>query len=142
MGTTGAILAAVATDVGRVRDHNEDAGLVTPHLVAVADGMGGHAAGEVAAELAVETLRGLGASDDLRPRDVVAGVLDANRAILDSAARNPGQTGMATTLAALARVTVGEPWSLGRLSAVSRDPDGTLRAAANPRGMQGYAAGR
>ena len=35
------------------------------------------------------------------------------------------------------------PWSLGRLSAVSRDPDtGVLRAAANPRGMQGYAAGR
>ncbi|MDQ4038022.1 MAG: gamma-glutamyltransferase [Actinomycetota bacterium] len=35
------------------------------------------------------------------------------------------------------------PWSLGRMSAVSRDPEtGTLRAAANPRGMQGYAAGR
>jgi gamma-glutamyltranspeptidase/glutathione hydrolase len=41
------------------------------------------------------------------------------------------------------RVTVAEPWSLGRLSAVSRDPHtGVLRAAANPRGMQGYAAGR
>jgi len=41
------------------------------------------------------------------------------------------------------RVTVSEPWSLGRLSAVSRDPrTGVLRAAANPRGMQGYAAGR
>jgi gamma-glutamyltranspeptidase / glutathione hydrolase len=39
-------------------------------------------------------------------------------------------------------VEVGEPWSIGRLSAVSRGPDGTLRAAANPRGMQGYAAGR
>lgn len=38
---------------------------------------------------------------------------------------------------------LSEPWSLGRLSAVSRDPDtGVLRAAANPRGMQGYAAGR
>jgi gamma-glutamyltranspeptidase/glutathione hydrolase len=40
------------------------------------------------------------------------------------------------------RVDVGEPWSLGRLSAVSRTPDGVLRAGANPRGMQGYAAGR
>ncbi|MDQ1631872.1 MAG: gamma-glutamyltranspeptidase / glutathione hydrolase, partial [Frankiaceae bacterium] len=41
------------------------------------------------------------------------------------------------------RVTVSDPWSLGRLSAVSRDPDtGVLRAAANPRGMSGYAAGR
>jgi gamma-glutamyltranspeptidase / glutathione hydrolase len=39
-------------------------------------------------------------------------------------------------------VEVGEPWSIGRLSAVSRAPDGTLRAGANPRGMQGYAAGR
>jgi gamma-glutamyltranspeptidase/glutathione hydrolase len=39
-------------------------------------------------------------------------------------------------------VGVAEPWSIGRLSAVSRSPDGTLRAAANPRGMQGYAAGR
>jgi gamma-glutamyltranspeptidase / glutathione hydrolase len=34
------------------------------------------------------------------------------------------------------------PWSLGWVSAVSREPDGTLRAAANPRGMQGYAVGR
>ena len=40
------------------------------------------------------------------------------------------------------RRSSAEPWSLGRLSAVSREPDGTLRAAANPRGMQGYAAGR
>jgi gamma-glutamyltranspeptidase / glutathione hydrolase len=39
-------------------------------------------------------------------------------------------------------VAVEEPWSLGRLSAVSRDPDGLLRAGANPRGMQGYAVGR
>ncbi|WP_369140263.1 gamma-glutamyltransferase family protein [Modestobacter versicolor] len=40
-------------------------------------------------------------------------------------------------------VTVADGWSLGRLSAVSIDPDtGVLRAAANPRGMQGYAVGR
>jgi gamma-glutamyltranspeptidase/glutathione hydrolase len=40
-------------------------------------------------------------------------------------------------------VTVSDPWSLGRLSAVSIDPDtGVLKAAANPRGMQGYAVGR
>jgi gamma-glutamyltranspeptidase/glutathione hydrolase len=39
-------------------------------------------------------------------------------------------------------VHVTAPWSLGRLSAVSRAPDGTLRAGANPRGMQGYAVGR
>jgi gamma-glutamyltranspeptidase/glutathione hydrolase len=39
-------------------------------------------------------------------------------------------------------VEVVDPWSLGRLSGVSRSPDGVLRAGANPRGMQGYAAGR
>jgi gamma-glutamyltranspeptidase / glutathione hydrolase len=39
-------------------------------------------------------------------------------------------------------VDVAEPWSLGRLSAISRSPDGVLRAGANPRGMQGYAVGR
>ncbi len=39
-------------------------------------------------------------------------------------------------------VTESDPWSLGRLCAVRRDPDGLLSAAANPRGMQGYAVGR
>ena len=39
-------------------------------------------------------------------------------------------------------VEVTDPWSLGRVSAVSRSADGVLRAGANPRGMQGYAAGR
>ena len=39
-------------------------------------------------------------------------------------------------------VEVHEPWSLGRLSAAGRDGDGVLYAAANPRGMQGYAVGR
>ena len=39
-------------------------------------------------------------------------------------------------------VDVTDEWSLGRLSAASRDAGGTLRAAANPRGMQGYAVGR
>ena len=39
-------------------------------------------------------------------------------------------------------VEVDDAWSLGRLSAVCREPDGTLRGAANPRGMQGYAVGR
>jgi gamma-glutamyltranspeptidase/glutathione hydrolase len=39
-------------------------------------------------------------------------------------------------------VVVSGPWSLGRMCAVSRDTQGHLRAAANPRGMQGYAVGR
>jgi gamma-glutamyltranspeptidase/glutathione hydrolase len=39
-------------------------------------------------------------------------------------------------------VEVSPPWSLGRVSAVGREPDGQLKAGANPRSMQGYAAGR
>jgi gamma-glutamyltranspeptidase/glutathione hydrolase len=39
-------------------------------------------------------------------------------------------------------VTITDPWALGRVSAVARERDGLLRAGANPRGMQGYAAGR
>jgi gamma-glutamyltranspeptidase / glutathione hydrolase len=39
-------------------------------------------------------------------------------------------------------VQMTDAWSLGRVSAVARDADGVLRAGANPRGMQGYAAGR
>jgi gamma-glutamyltranspeptidase/glutathione hydrolase len=39
-------------------------------------------------------------------------------------------------------VVVTEPWSLGRVSAVAREPGGILKAGANPRGMQGYAVGR
>jgi gamma-glutamyltranspeptidase/glutathione hydrolase len=52
----------------------------------------------------------------------------------------------ARTIAALERrgheVTVSPAWSLGRVSAVAREPGGLLAAAANPRGMQGYAVGR
>ena len=130
METPAAIRAAMATDVGRVREHNEDAAIVTPRLVAVADGMGGHAAGEVAAGLAVEALRPLGETDGLSAAEVVARVGDANQALLASVASHPEQRGMATTLVGLAQVTVDgaahwEAFNIGD-SRIYRVVDGTM----------------
>ena len=56
------IRVAARTDVGRVREGNEDAFLIRHPLYAIADGMGGHLGGEVASSLAVETVADLGAS--------------------------------------------------------------------------------
>jgi serine/threonine protein phosphatase PrpC/CRP-like cAMP-binding protein len=107
------------TDVGRLRDGNEDSFLVDKglNLAVVADGMGGHAAGEVASSLAVHTLRetlnGDKALLDSFERGVgVAGRKDVLRllelavqkacgAVYAEAQRDPGKRGMGTTLVAL-----------------------------------------
>ena len=98
------ITAGAATDVGRVREHNEDAHLVGDRVFAVADGMGGHAAGEVASALAVEALARLDERDPLTPDDVVAGIDQANDDILASVETHPDRRGMGTTLTGIALV--------------------------------------
>ncbi|MDR1015750.1 MAG: Stp1/IreP family PP2C-type Ser/Thr phosphatase [Coriobacteriales bacterium] len=87
------------TDVGRIRDHNEDSLLVLPPLYVVADGMGGHAAGEVASELAVRVFEDaeIRGTDGTALRDAV---LESNRVIIDAARRGIGREGMGTTLTA------------------------------------------
>lgn len=87
-----------ATDVGRVRSLNEDAVLAGPRLFAVADGMGGHAAGEVAAALALRSFAPIAERSDAKADDIIAGIEDANAAILDTAAHNARTLGMGTTL--------------------------------------------
>lgn len=93
--------AGSATAVGRVREHNEDSLLATADVFAVADGMGGHAAGEVASRIAVESLAGLTERHPRRLDDVVAAVAVANRRILESVAQHPEQAGMGTTATGL-----------------------------------------
>jgi protein phosphatase len=95
------LVAAAATDVGRVRRGNEDAYLVAPPVYAIADGMGGHRGGAVAAQLAIRTLASRAA--DLASADgeaLVAAVADANRAIVLTADEDDALRGMATTCTA------------------------------------------
>jgi PPM family protein phosphatase len=91
---------AAATDTGLVRDLNEDAIFVDDLLAVVADGMGGHAAGEVASALAVELL-----DFDFHLRPTVEGlqraIEEANRRILSDARETPEHFGMGTTVIAV-----------------------------------------
>lgn len=82
------------TDVGRVREGNEDSFMARLPLLAVADGMGGHQGGEVASKLALETLK-KAADGQVALVEVVH---QANRAVFDKAAQDPGLAGMGTTL--------------------------------------------
>ncbi|NYF98250.1 protein phosphatase 2C domain-containing protein [Janibacter cremeus] len=101
----GRLRIGSATDTGRVRDHNEDALLAEGSVLVVADGMGGHAAGEVASGIAVETMRELVDRDEPTPDDVTGQILRANERILDSVRTHPQQRGMGTTVTGLVLVT-------------------------------------
>ncbi len=96
--------ASVRTDRGRVRDHNEDSVLHTDWVVAVADGLGGHAAGELASRLAVEQLEPLGSRTDLTPDHLLGAIRAANRAIYAAGKRDPERAGLGTTLCGVALV--------------------------------------
>jgi len=95
-----------STDQGRMRSNNEDSYLSQAPVAAVADGMGGHSAGEVASAIAIEeltALRDLGpwetetaATDDLKQA-----IVRANRRIREMAASDRRLNGMGTTLVAL-----------------------------------------
>lgn len=98
--------AGASTSPGRVRTNNQDRFLIVDdRLFIVADGMGGHVGGEVAAQLTVEMLARLGPGEDmLRADAVVAQVETANLRILARAQSEPDLRGMGTTLTGIAVV--------------------------------------
>jgi serine/threonine protein phosphatase PrpC len=115
------IAGAMLTDVGRVRSSNEDCvAFVIPSrndpaasrgcLLLVADGMGGHAAGEVASSLAVEAVRRVYYSlQEPVPASLMIAFETANRAILEHGKNHPDCRGMGTTCTALA-IHDGQVW--------------------------------
>jgi protein phosphatase len=124
-----------STEVGMVRQQNEDSFLAEETLFVVADGMGGHNAGEVASALAVTTLKAgarLGIDDAEVFRELVQ---QANSAIYTASLDDSTQSGMGTTVTALSIVEGEEPrvlvanvgdsraylWRSGALSRLSVD---------------------
>jgi len=91
-----------ATDTGNLRGQNEDAHIAEQNLFAVADGMGGHNAGEVASAMAIEHLRSIALSGVSSAEAFAQVVRDLNSAIYASATSTTDQRGMGTTLTAAA----------------------------------------
>ena len=87
------------TDVGCVRDHNEDSLAVAPPLYVVCDGMGGHAAGEVASEIAVDVISQR-APEHADAAALGQAVEEANLAVIKAAREGVGRAGMGCTCTA------------------------------------------
>jgi len=101
------VIVGVRTDVGHQRTLNEDAYLYGQRVWVVADGMGGHAAGDVASTLAVQSLRELDDGSELDPAQVGAAVARANEAVIGHGLDHPDSLGMGTTVTGLVEVLVG-----------------------------------
>lgn len=130
---TLALRCAARTDAGAVRSHNEDAVFATPRMAAVADGVGGLAAGEVASAAAISVLaalekRWLSQPLDAELRDAIE---EGNERIGFIASCRPASAGMATTLTVVALdgelvvASIGDSraylWRDGSLAQLTRD---------------------
>jgi PPM family protein phosphatase len=99
------ITAAAASDAGKVRQNNEDGVYSGRWLFAVADGLGGHAAGELASAAAIEALQAYDRDIDQAEALKTLGraIREANARIARRAAEDPARRGMGTTLTTVLR---------------------------------------
>lgn len=131
---------AYRTEVGHVRSRNEDALLARPErgLLAVADGLGGHPAGDVASMVAITSLDEAPLTAQSSEQDLRSAVAAAHQAVL-AAAEEPGRAGMGTTLVL---AVVGEGSArivhVGDSRAYLLHPDGPVEALTRDHGMHGY----
>lgn len=98
-GTSSMLMWGARSDVGCVRSHNEDSYLAASPLFCVCDGMGGHAAGEVASAIAVETIAKT-APKSADAAQLAASIEAANAAIIEAAVNGVGRPGMGCTATA------------------------------------------
>ena len=101
------ILSAAASHIGKIRASNQDSGSVGNHLFVVADGMGGHAGGDVASALAIRHLvhldRPYSSVEEAR-EELYRGILDAGKELSRAVSDHPELTGMGTTLSGMVRI--------------------------------------
>ena len=132
---------AYRTEVGHVRQRNEDALLARPErgILAVADGLGGHPAGDLASLTAVQALDEAPLTAAASADDLVAATRDAHNAVLAVAEEEPGRLGMGTTVV-LAAIDTGRARivHVGDSRAYLLSADGELRAVTRDHGMHGY----
>ena len=101
------VLSAASSHIGKIRASNQDSGSVGRNLFVVADGMGGHAGGDVASALAVQHLVGIDRTFQSveEAREVLfRGILDAGSELTKAVEEHPELTGMGTTVSAMIRV--------------------------------------
>lgn len=104
---TDEILSAASSHVGKIRASNQDSGSVGRHLYVVADGMGGHAGGDVASAVAVQHLFGIDreyTSVDEAREVLYRNILLAGEELTNTVVEHPELTGMGTTVSAMIRV--------------------------------------